>query len=164
MRRRLPVAEAGNTIRRAAEADVPIIVALNHALFQEDAGQRDPFMNLNWPHEEGEDYVTKLLHSEKSIGMLAERKGQAIGYLVGYLKPSSSLRPVRIAELESMYVGEEHRSQEVGQQLVSRFLEWVREQGAERVSVTAYVANEGAVSFYKRMGFIPKNLTLELGL
>jgi GNAT superfamily N-acetyltransferase len=96
--------------------------------------------------------------------LLAERKGQAIGYLVGYLKPSSSLRPVRIAELESMYVGEEHRSQEVGQQLVSRFLEWVREQGAERVSVTAYVANEGAVSFYKRMGFIPKNLTLELGL
>ncbi len=152
------------TIRRAGEADVSAIVELNYALFQEDARQRDPFMNLNWPREEGHEYFSKLLKSEKSLGLLAEADGEAIGYLIGYMRRSSSLRPVKLAELESMYVQEEYRGQGIGQQLVERFLEWVREQGGERVSVTAYAANERAIAFYRKMGFTPKSLTLELGL
>ncbi len=152
------------TIRHAAEKDVPIIVELNHALFQEDAGQRDPFMNLNWPQEEGDEYFSKLIRSERSLGLLAEAEGKVIGYLVGYLRRSSSLRPVKMAELESMYVREAYRGQEVGQQLVQKFLEWARERGAERVSVTAYVANERAVAFYEKLGFTAKSLALELGL
>ena len=42
------------SIRRADEKDVSEIVELSYALFQEDAGQRDPWMNLNWPREEGD--------------------------------------------------------------------------------------------------------------
>jgi len=152
------------TIRHAAEKDVPIIVELNHALFQEDAGQRDPFMNLNWPQEEGHEYFSKLMRSERGLGLLAEAEGKVIGYLVGYLRHSSSLRPVKMAELESMYVREVYRGQGVGQQLVQKFLEWAKERGVERVSVTAYVANERAVAFYEKLGFTAKRLTLELGL
>ena len=69
-----------------------------------------------------------------------------------------------MAELESMYVREAYRGQGVGQQLVQKFLEWARERGVERVSVTAYVANERAVAFYEKLGFTAKSLTLELGL
>jgi ribosomal protein S18 acetylase RimI-like enzyme len=146
------------------QADVPILVDLNHALFQEDAGQRDPCLNLNWAREEGHEYFTKHMRSEKSLGLLAETEGKGVGYLVGYVRSRSSLHPVRMAELESMYVSKAYRSRGVGQQLVSQFLEWAGAQGIERVSVTAYVANEGAVAFYKRIGFRPKSLTLELGL
>jgi ribosomal protein S18 acetylase RimI-like enzyme len=151
-------------VRRADQQDVPVVVRLNHALFQEDAGQRDHMMNLNWPQEEGHEYFTKHLRSEKSIGLLAETEGEVIGYLIGYVKSGSSLRRVTMAELESMYVIREYRSQGVGERLVKEFLGWCREQGAERVSVTAYAANEGAVSFYKRLGFLPKSITLELEL
>lgn len=158
------MSDPGVTIKRANENDVSAIVELNAALFQEDAGQRDPFMNLNWPREEGRDYFTELLRRDKSIGLLAERKGEAVGYLVGYVRGGSSLRPVQMAELESMFVKEEFRSQKVGQQLVNEFTAWVAGRGAERVSVTAYAANEGAVAFYERMGFRPKNVTLEMGL
>ena len=158
------MSQASITIRHAAEKDVPIIVELNHALFQEDAGQRDPFMNLNWPQEEGHEYFSKLMRSERGLGLLAEAEGKVIGYLVGYLRRSSSLRPVKMAELESMYVREAYRGQGVGQQLVQKFLEWARERGVERVSVTAYVANERAVAFYEKLGFTAKSLTLELGL
>jgi GNAT superfamily N-acetyltransferase len=42
------------------------------------------------------------------------------------------------------------------------FLEWAQEQGAGRVTVMAYTANERAVFFYQKMGFLPKNITLEL--
>ncbi len=69
-----------------------------------------------------------------------------------------------MAELESLYVEEAYRSQGVGRQLAQRFLEWAREQGVERMKGTAYVANERAVVFYRKTGFVPKSLTLELGL
>ena len=46
------MAEAGVQIRKAISDDIASIVELNFALFQEDAGQRDPYMNLNWPKED----------------------------------------------------------------------------------------------------------------
>jgi len=41
-------------IRCAEEADVSDIIQLSHALFQEDAGQRDKSVNLNWAVEHGQ--------------------------------------------------------------------------------------------------------------
>jgi ribosomal protein S18 acetylase RimI-like enzyme len=143
---------------------VPGIVELNAALFQEDAGQRDPFMNLNWPKEEGHVYFRQHVLSDTSIVLLVEKKRRIIAYLLGYTIGSSKLRPVRTAELESMYVKPEYRSQRIGQQLVRTFLEWAQEQEAGRVTVMAYTANERAVFFYRKMGFLPKNITLELSL
>ncbi len=152
------------TIRRAGLEDVPSLVTLSDGLFQEDAGQRDPFMNLDWPAQEGTGYFHQRMRDERCLGLLALVEGEAVGYLLGYLKPASTLRPVPMAELESMYVRPAHRSQGIGQQLVDRFLAWAREQGAKRVSVTAYAANERALAFYRRNGFVPKSVTLERGL
>ncbi len=152
------------TIRRAGVADVPLLVALSDGLFQEDAGQRDPFMNLAWPRQEGNGYFSQRVRDERCLPLLALVQGEAVGYLLGYLKPPSTLRPVRVAELESMYVKPGRRSQGIGQRLVDRFLSWARGQGAKRVSVTAYAANERALAFYRRNGFVPKSVTLERGL
>jgi GNAT superfamily N-acetyltransferase len=156
--------EAAVSIRRAGAGDVPVFVDLSHALFQEDAGERDSFVNLNWPRQEGHAYYTKHIRSERSFVVLAERDGVGIGYLVGYVNEGSSFRPVRVAELESMYVRKGYRGQRVGRRLVEAFLEWVSQRGVERVSVTAYAANEGAVAFYQRLGFRPRNITLERGV
>lgn len=151
-------------IRPAEREDVVRIVALNAALFREDAGQRDPFTDQGWPEREGREYFTALLAQDDSVGLLAEAGDEVVGYLVGYVGGGSSLRPVRVAELESMYVSEKYRGRGVGARLVGEFLRWSRKRGAERASVTAYAANERAVRFYERSGFRPKSLTLEVGI
>ena len=151
-------------IRQAGKDDVAQIVELNFGLFQEDAGQRDPFMNLNWPKKEGEDHFSNLVSGANSICLLVECDGEAVGYLVGYVRKKTSLRPVEIAELESMYVKKEFRRRGVGGRLAKEFLEWCKARGVQRVSVTAYAANEAAIAFYERLGFEPKRLSLEVGL
>ncbi len=151
-------------IRIAVEKDIAQIVELNYALFQEDAGQRDPYTNLNWPREEGEDHFSRLVSGQRSICLLAEIEGDIVGYLVGYVSGADSLRPVELAELESMFIKAGYRGQQVGTNLVSRFIEWARENRAQRISVTAYPANKTALDFYKAVGFEPKSLTLELGI
>lgn len=148
-------------VRRAGADDVADIVELSSALFREDAGQRDPFVNLNWPEEEGWEYFADLVTGDRSLCLLAEFAGEAVGYLAGRVGKRTALRPVKVAELESMYVWEGHRGRGVGARLVDEFLRWAESRGAERVSVVAYAANERAVHFYQRSGFRPKSVSLE---
>jgi GNAT superfamily N-acetyltransferase len=150
-------------IRRAREKDVPVLVELSFALFQEDAGQRDPPMKFDWPREEGEVYYAGIIVGHGSVCIVAELCGNVVGYLTGYVREMTHLRPVELAELESMFVRKEHRNHGVGRQLVNSFLEWCKEKGAQRVSVSAYVSNERAIDFYMGQGFEPRSLTLELG-
>ena len=152
------------SIRKATEEDVQTLVALNHELFQEDAGQRDPQMNLNWALEEGEEYFEYMMMVNNSIGFLAESEGETVGYLVGRVKKRASFRPIRIAELESMFVYKPYRRLGVGKQLVDHFLAWTREWEVDRVTVTAYATNDPALNFYRKNGFVDRTISLELGL
>ena len=42
------------------------------------------------------------------------------------------------------------------------FLAWAADNGAQRATVTAYAANEGAQRFYARHGFALKSVILDL--
>ncbi len=96
--------------------------------------------------------------------LLAAVEGEAVGYLAGYVRGTTSLRPICVAELESMYVSKGRRNSGLGGRLVERFRVWARGRGARRMSVTAYATNERAIRFYRRAGFRPKNVSLEAGL
>jgi GNAT superfamily N-acetyltransferase len=148
-------------LRQAGAADVDAVVALHAALLREDAGQRDPFMDQTWPGREGRSYFADLLADAGSVGFLATRDGTTVGYLVGRVAQPTSLRPVRVAHLESMYVDEPFRSTGVGGRLVERFLDWARANQASRAAVSAFAANHRAIAFYQRNGFEARSLSLE---
>jgi ribosomal protein S18 acetylase RimI-like enzyme len=156
--------EQGIHIRRATIADINAIVELSANLFQDDAGKRDAFMDLDWPLKEGKQYYSGIVSGANSLCLVAEASEKLVGFLTGYIRRDSSMRPVRVAELESMFVKQSYRKQSVGFRLAESFLDWCRSKGARRVSVTAYWANDGAIAFYKRLGFEPRELTLELGI
>ena len=149
------------TIRRAMQNDVPTIVAFSAALFHEDAGQRDPTMNLEWAAQEGTAYFSQMLAEPSSIIFLAEVEERQVGYLAGYARAPNSLHRQPSAELESMFVQDSHRGQGVGKALARAFFAWCQNNAAHRITVTAYSKNEPAVQFYRRLGFQPKQLTLE---
>ncbi len=150
-------------VRQAEVRDVAGIVELSGALFREDAGSRDPSMNLGWPEEEeGREYFSALVTDEDRVCLIAESGGEVVGYLAGRMGEGDTLRPVRIAELESMHVREGFRSGGVGASLAAEFLRWAAGKGAERSSVTAYAANVRAISFYESLGFRSMRLSLEM--
>ena len=151
-------------IRIAKPADLDTIVGFSHKLFQEDAGQRDPFMNLNWAPEFGRDYFRPMITDESFLCLLAEIDQKPVGFLVGYLKKPSDVRPVKAAELHSMFVDKGVRSQKIGEALAQQFLDWAKENGSIRASVSAYAANVRAIKFYESLGFVPQNVSLEIGL
>ncbi|MER6913540.1 GNAT family N-acetyltransferase [Streptomyces sp. NPDC000594] len=156
--------QESTVVRRAGHADVDGLVACSGALFAEDAGVRDPYIDLGWPQEHGPGRFAAGIDDPDRLLLVAERDGEIVGHLTGVLGEASAIRPVRIATLVSMYVRPALRGGGTGQRLVAEFFGWARTTGAEAAEVTAYAGNAGAVRFYERNGFGPQSVTLRTPL
>jgi GNAT superfamily N-acetyltransferase len=147
----------------ATTADISEILASADALVATDAGRHDAAAtNLGWAGQTGLAYCTALLASDDNLVLLSRDGDDVVGHLVGRLSGPGSVHPIRVAELESIHVYPSHRSRGVGEQLMSAFLAWAAEKGAQRATVTAYAANDGARRFYARHGFALKSVILDL--
>ncbi|QNE17269.1 GNAT family N-acetyltransferase [Kribbella qitaiheensis] len=147
-------------IRPASIDDLDGVVASTAALFAEDAGQRDPLRNRDWPSEYGEQWCRKLRSDPTALVLAAVGPGGVRGHLVGMLYDPSDMWTVVRAELVSMYVRPELRGHGVGGGLVDTFVEWARARGAASLQVTAYATNAAALALYQSRGFAPKSITL----
>ena len=156
-------------ISTATTDDLPEVVASVEALFATDAGTHNAAAtNLRWAAENGIAYYTSLLADSNNLVLLArDREGdgnEAAGHLVGRISGPGSVHSIRVADLESVHVYPAHRNRGVGDQLTTAFLAWAAENGAQRATVTAYAANNGARRFYARHGFAIRSVTLDLDL
>ncbi len=95
--------------------------------------------------------------------IIAELEGKPVGYLAG-TKKEFDYRNVKIAELSNMGVSPKYRSQGIGSLLVQEFKAWSRRNGFQTIYVNAYFHNLKAIDFYKRLGFSPIDLSLEISL
>lgn len=147
--------------------DIDDIVASVAGLFEEDGGRFDPdIMNTGWPARGGAAYYGGLIGDDACLLALARDDGgdRTLGHLVGRLVGPDDLRLAPIAVLESIRVDPAVRGTGVGTALVAHFSDWARTRGAERASVTAFAANDGARRFYARHGFTPMSVTLRADL
>ena len=152
-------------ISTATPDDLREIVASVDALFATDAGTHDAAAtNLRWPSENGMAYYTSVLADSNNLVLLARDDNEVAGHLVGRISGPGSVHPIRVADLESVQVYPAHRNRGVGDQLATAFLAWAAEKGAQRATVTAYAANDGAQRFYARHGFAVRSVTLHLDL
>lgn len=150
-------------IRKSTIDDLRSVQELNKLLFISDNPHDGGLLNVEWPLEdEGRDYFRGKVLGETGVCFIAEVDNKIIGYLVAKVdKVEQNYRPVERTELENMLVLEAYRSKGVGKKLVSAFLQWSKEQGAQRVFVKAYSPNERAIKFYEKLGFKPHVLELE---
>jgi GNAT superfamily N-acetyltransferase len=148
-------------VRRATPEDVPGWLESSAALFAEDAGTRDPTMNTGYPHELGVQGYAENLAKPDRLAVVALVDGQVVGHLTGSLAEPQQVRPIRVATLSSLYVRPAYRSHGLGARFVAEFRRWAKEHDADRIAVTAFAANDSAVRFYQREGFVPMTLTLE---
>ena len=88
---------------------------------------------------------------------IAERGGTPVGYAMLRLQagPASWDIGERVAELETLSVAADARSEGVGASLVTAARVAARNAGAERLVVSVAHANAAALRFYEREGFQP---------
>jgi GNAT superfamily N-acetyltransferase len=148
-------------VRPAAPSDMTGLVDSLAALFAEDAGTRDPTIDVDYPHHFGVQGFNELADDPSRLLLIAAVNGQIVGHLTGRFDGPSPIVLVGVATLASMYVRPVHRGTGIGARLVETFRAWARDKGAGRMTVTAYTTNEGATRFYQRQGFAPKSTVFE---
>ena len=150
---------ASVSIRKASVADIEGLVASSTGLFREDGATRDHLRNPEWPKFNAANYENGNLTNPDMFVLVAEYDGAVVGHLTGAFYPASPMWIAPRGHLISMHVMPQWRGQNVGGRLVEQFKAWAKEKGAVQLRVTAYTANEGAIRFYQRQGFIPLEST-----
>lgn len=153
----------GIWVREASMDEIEEVAGLNAALFREDAGRRDDSVNLGWPVEEGWEHFVGLVASEEGSCLISSSEEEIAGYLAGYVRDGSTLRPARVAELESMYVREEYRGGAWARSWWTHFSGGpaTGERSKRRSRPTRRTR---ALRLYRREGFRQKSTSLEMGL
>jgi len=151
-------------VRKARLEDLQAIQDLSYQLFKHDEAWIS-HLKMNWAFEEaGIEYFTTHLNGREGVTYVAEDNHNIVGYITGDMKKDVSWRSVRIAELENIFIEKESRHKNIGKKLFEEFRAWAREQGAQKLTVSASYPNSSAIQFYKSVGFEPCSLELEMGI
>lgn len=154
-------------IRKAMETELDKLVELNKYLFNLSRTEFDATMNEKWPDSEaGTSYFKKMFEAgENGLVLVAEDQGTFVGYLAGKVSDMPSYRVKEgFAELTDMMLKPEYQGKGVGTKLVSTFKEWCTGKDIQRIAVSVFAKNLRAIEFYKKMGFLPYDITMEMSI
>ncbi|MFC1600186.1 GNAT family N-acetyltransferase [Patescibacteria group bacterium] len=151
------------SIRPAHLDDIKDMQKFMYLLMKEEYEQFDPTNKITWAKSKKcADYFKNRITNAKSLAIIAEHKGEKIGYLSAQINGAFEYRSVpKFGVLADMFVLEEHRNLTIGTKLIKEFKKWAKKKGAKRIRVQSFAKNEKALRFYRRHGFDDHDTILE---
>ena len=160
--------DAGLVVRRATDADLPVLGRLGASLLREHyAFDPQRFMAPHGDPESGYAWFLGTQLKEDDVAVfVAERDGAVIGYVYAGLEPQSwkELRDVA-GFIHDVVVLPEAQRHGVASTLIDAACDWFRSIGAPRVVLWTAEKNERAQRLFVRLGFRRTmiEMTRELG-
>ena len=154
-------------IRRAEARDLPELGELGAALMRlHYAFDEQRFLEPGGADQAGyARFLASQLDEEGSIVYVAERRGRIVGYVYAAIEPLSwkELRD-EAGYIHDLLVTDDARRLGVGEGLLERAIEWLRDQGMPRVLLWTAPQNDRARRLFERRNFRATmiEMTLEL--
>ncbi len=148
------------TIRRARRDDLPSIVRM---LADDELGrQREKLEN---PLPKSYYAAFEIIEGDPNHELIvAGMNGEVIGTLHLMFLPSISFQGGLRAQIESVRVDANYRSQGIGNKMMQWAIERAKERGAHVVQLTTHLTRKDAHRFYERLGFKGSHLGMKLSL
>lgn len=148
----------GVTIRQATRADRGVVLRFHRALYISFRDEiADPSLVPLFAYRDTEgalrDDVDALLQGRDTIVLLAEKKGEPIGYISGHEEHDARRVLSHRAVVEDWYIVPEARASGVGMRLMQRLLEHFKDAGCEVVESATWGFNHGARAAHAKAGF-----------
>ena len=143
-------------IRRATDADVPALGRLGAVLLHLHY-TFDP-QRFMAPHDDPEEgyawFLGSQLREDDAAIVVAERKGDVVGYVYAALEPLS-WKELRDAAgfIHDVVVDEAHRGSGIASALIESASAWLRDRGAPRVMLWTAERNHVAQRLFEQAGF-----------
>lgn len=143
-------------IRKCTLEDLPLLQEIGRETFNET------FKNLNSPENmkvylEGAFNLTQLgtqLSNPSSEFFFIYCNEEIAGYLkVNVDEAQTEKEGDESLEIERIYIRKEFQGQGLGHHLINKGIELAKEQDKQKIWLGVWEKNEGAISFYRKMGF-----------
>jgi GNAT superfamily N-acetyltransferase len=131
-------------VREAREEEVERVLGMYEWLFA-PPGSLPPA----WDPVRAEEALAEAIEGESSTVLVAEHRGELLGFATAYLDLNSVRFGLR-CWVEDLAVSPEHRSQGVGKALLDAAKQWARERGATHLELDSGEARADAHRFYER--------------
>lgn len=131
-------------IRSAGAGEVARVLSMYEWLF-EPPGSLPPA----WDPDRAAEALAQAIGSESSVVLVAEHRGELLGFATAYLE----LNSVRFGQrcwVEDLAVSPEHRSEGVGKALLEAAKDWARDHGATHLELDSGELRHEAHRFYER--------------
>ena len=155
-----PHAAAALLIRRATHDDVPAIVRLlaDDAIGRQRERPEEPLLPAYY------EAFAMIDGDPRHELVVVEREGAVIGTLQLTVLPSLSFQGRPRAQIESVRVASDQRSQGIGGHLFAWAIARARERGCHIAQLTTNASRADAQRFYARLGFTPSHVGMKLDL
>jgi len=113
-------------------------------------------------------FLDKLLKNVKEKNgqiIVAENSDLLVGFIGAYLTDQSleeklEFIPMKLGYISELFVLEEYRSQGIGDMLLTKAHEYLKEKGCTYVELEVFAPNTRAHEFYLKHKYIDKNISM----
>lgn len=134
-------------IRSCVPEDVPALRSIAGVSHHDSRFYFDPNFSESACNELYETWIEKSCRGYADAVLVAEIKGQAVGYISLHLNEGNQ------GQIGLIAVGADAKGQGLGKKLINESLRWFSSQGASRVRVVTQGRNLVAQRLYQRFGF-----------
>jgi ribosomal protein S18 acetylase RimI-like enzyme len=146
-------------IRPATEQDLPTVMALYDELERHQGGWR-VFAPRPTLRAEAEDRYRRAQDDPDTLHVVADDGGELVGTAIGWIAAVSSMSDEPALEVANVVVAGPSRHRGVARALVLALADFARRRGARRLVVKTYSENDGAMRFWRALGFRPRYVQL----
>lgn len=156
------------TVRNYRRGDKAFLVHCMNGM-QEHVSSIDAFKKTRPVAEfNGEKWVDNIFVKIKKyngIIFIAQHDGKAIGCIVGIIKESTKvdlidLFPFKDGRIIELYVDPFYRKAGVGSLLLRKIEQFFRDNGCGISELGVFAANTNAFKFYKKHGYVERNIDM----
>ena len=155
--------ESGYLIRNALLSDYSEIAKLDKLLNDEHKKRRADIIRQDIPLISYEQFRTVLLSSSTKMSV-AEINNEIIGFVLAkqcnYHKHATII-DMPVIEIEKLFVNPMRRHNKVGTALFNEIISFAQVQHIDKIELTVWGWNNGAIEFYHKMGLYNRYHRLE---
>ena len=143
-------------IRKATHNDISAISELYREQFREMAKLIPDFIKEG---DQSIEFLEKTISSDDSDILVYENDGIVVGFILLQAKERPDfdfMLPGKYCYIMDVIVTEAHRNNGFGTALMNSAKDWAKEQDCNFVNRDVLSNNAGAITLYKKLGFIPK--------